>query len=90
MVELFGVARLKAKAGRIPLTLAPGATIRDAFRALADIAPALINTVIASDCHSLTAGFSCNLNGTQFLPNDFHTELHSGDSLLILSSDAGG
>ena len=90
VVELFGVARLKAKAARIPLTLASGATIGDALRVLADIAPALVNTVIAPDRHTVTAGFSCNLNGTQFLPDDFHTELHSGDSLLILSSDAGG
>jgi len=90
VVELFGVARLKAKTARIPLTLTPGATICDALSALVEAAPALLNTVIASDRHSLTAGFSCNLNGTQFLPNDIQTELHSGDSLLILSSDAGG
>ena len=90
IVELFGVARLKAKTARIPLTLAPGATICDALRALVDVAPALLNTVITPDRQSLTAGFSCNLNGTRFLPNDVHTELHAGDSLLILSSDAGG
>jgi molybdopterin-guanine dinucleotide biosynthesis protein A len=90
VVELFGVARLKAKTARIPLTLTPGATICDALEALVEAAPALLNTVIASDRHSLTAGFSCNLNGTQFLPNDLQTQLHSGDSLLILSSDAGG
>jgi molybdopterin-guanine dinucleotide biosynthesis protein A len=90
VVELFGAARLKAKTARIPLTLAPGATIHDALSSLAEAAPALVNTVIAPDCRSLAAGFACNLNGVQFLTNDFHTELHSGDSLLILSSDAGG
>ena len=90
VVELFGVARLKAKTTRIPLTLAPGATICDALSALADIAPALINTVIAPDRRSLVAGFACNLNGAQFLSNDLYSELHSGDNLLILSSDAGG
>jgi molybdopterin-guanine dinucleotide biosynthesis protein A len=90
VVELFGVARLRAQAALVPLTLAQGATIADAFRALAEVAPALVNTVIASDRCSLTAGFSCHLNGTQFFPKDWHTELHSGDSLLILSSDAGG
>lgn len=90
VIELFGVARLKAKAARVPLTLTSGATIGDALNALADVAPTLINTVVASDRHSLVAGFSCNLNGLQFLPDDFHTELHSGDNLLILSSDAGG
>jgi molybdopterin-guanine dinucleotide biosynthesis protein A len=90
VVELFGVARMKAKAARIPLTLPRGATIRDALGALADVAPVLVHTVIAPDRHSLLAGFACNLNGVQFLQNDFHTELHTGDSLLILSSDAGG
>jgi molybdenum cofactor guanylyltransferase len=90
VVELFGVARLKAKATRIPLTLASGATIYDALSALADIAPTLVNTVITPDRRSLLAGFACNLNGAQFFSNNFHTELHSGDNLLILSSDAGG
>jgi molybdopterin-guanine dinucleotide biosynthesis protein A len=90
VVELFGVARLKAKTARIPLTLAAGATIGDALNALVEVAPLLLHTVVAADRHSLTAGFSCNLNGTRFLPNDVHTPLHSGDSVLILSSDAGG
>ncbi len=90
VIELFGVARLKAKVAQIPLTLPSGATIGDAFNALVNVAPALLNTVIASDGRSLTAGFSCNLNGAQFLPSDVRTELHSGDSLLILSNDAGG
>lgn len=89
-VELFGVARLKAKATRIPLTLASGATIHEALSALADLTPALVNTVITPDRRALLAGFACNLNGTQFFSNDFYTELHSGDNLLILSSDAGG
>lgn len=90
IVELFGVARLKAKVAQIPLTLPSGATVGDALHALVHIAPALRNTVITADGRSLTAGFSCNLNGAQFLPSDVHTELHSGDSLLILSNDAGG
>lgn len=90
VVELFGVARLKARTARIPLILAPGATIGDALSALVESTPLLLNTVIAPDRHSLLAGFSCNLNGTQFLPNDLQTPLQSGDSLLILSSDAGG
>lgn len=90
VIELFGVARLKAKMERIPLTLAPGSTICDALSAVVEAVPDLLNTVIAPDRKSLLAGFSCNLNGTQFLPNDIHTPLHSGDSLLILSSDAGG
>jgi molybdopterin-guanine dinucleotide biosynthesis protein A len=90
VVELFGVARIKAQAARIPLTLPAGATIGDALNALGHVAPDLLHTVIAADCRSLTAGFSCNLNGAQFLPSDAHIELHSGDSLLILSNDAGG
>jgi molybdopterin-guanine dinucleotide biosynthesis protein A len=90
VVELFGVARLKAKTARIPLTLSPGATIGDALAAVVENIPTLLHTVIAPDRRSLLAGFSCNLNGTQFLPNDLQTRLQSGDSILILSSDAGG
>ena len=88
-VELFGVARLKAKTDRVSLTLPAGADVQAAFTALAEALPELVGPVLTPDSHMLTAGYACNLNGTEFLP-DLHTPLHSGDSLLILSSDAGG
>jgi molybdopterin-guanine dinucleotide biosynthesis protein A/molybdopterin converting factor small subunit len=88
-VELFGGARLKAKTDRVSLTLAPGANLSDALAALAKAIPALVGPVLTANHRALTAGYACNLNGTDFL-SDLHTPLRSGDSLLILSSDAGG
>jgi molybdopterin-guanine dinucleotide biosynthesis protein A len=88
-VELFGVARLRAKAAVVPLTLPPGATVGDALAALAEQIPALVGSVVTVDRHGLTSGYICNVNGTIFI-RDTTTPLQSGDSLLILSQDAGG
>ncbi|HKA52056.1 MAG TPA: molybdenum cofactor guanylyltransferase, partial [Candidatus Binatia bacterium] len=88
-VELFGVARLRAKTDRVSLALPAGADVQAALTALAEATPELVGSVLTADSHALTAGYACNLNGTEFL-RDLHTPLHPGDSLLILSSDAGG
>jgi len=88
-VELFGVARLRAKTDRVSLALPAGADVQAALTALAKATPELVGSVLTADSHALTAGYACNLNGTEFL-RDLHTPLHPGDSLLILSSDAGG
>ena len=88
-VELFGVARLKAKTAIVPLTLPAGATLGDALAALAETVPELIGPVLTADHRALTSGYACNLNGTEFT-RDLHTPIRPGDSLLILSSDAGG
>jgi len=88
-VELFGVARLRAKTDRVSLALPAGADVQAALTALAEAIPELVGSVLTADSHALTAGYACNLNGTEFL-RDLHTPLHPGDSLLILSSDAGG
>jgi molybdopterin-guanine dinucleotide biosynthesis protein A/molybdopterin converting factor small subunit len=88
-VELFGVARLKAKTDRVSLVLPAGANLGDALAALARTIPELVGPVLTTDCRALTAGYACNLNGVEFT-RDLYTPLRSGDSLLILSSDAGG
>jgi len=88
-VELFGVARLKAKTDRVSLTLPVGANLGDAFAALATALPDLVGPVLAGDRRTLMAGYTCNLNGTEFT-RDPRTPIRFGDSLLILSSDAGG
>ncbi|HEV8717536.1 MAG TPA: NTP transferase domain-containing protein [Candidatus Binatia bacterium] len=88
-VELFGVARLRAKTDRVSLALPAGADVQAALTALAETIPELVGSVLTVDSHALTAGYACNLNGTEFL-RDLHTPIRSGDSLLILSSDAGG
>jgi molybdopterin converting factor small subunit len=88
-VELFGVARLKAKTMTVPLVLPEGAQLRDALAALAAAIPALVGPVLTLDRHALVNGYICNVNGTEFT-RDWQHRLRSGDHLLILSSDAGG
>jgi len=83
------VARLKAKTARVSLTLPAGANVSDALASLAEAIPDLVGPVLTADHRALMAGYACNLNGTEFTP-DLHTPLRSGDSLLILSNDAGG
>ena len=91
-VELFGVARLTAHTPRVPLTLAAEATLGDALTVLGVACPALLGSVLSADdtgYTSLRNGYACNINGKDFV-RDAHTRLRAGDSLLILSSDAGG
>lgn len=88
-VELFGVARLVGKSGQVTLTLPHGATVEEMLAALADTLPALVGRVIGPDGRSLVDGFACNVNGLQFV----HTPtapVNPGDTILILSADAGG
>ena len=89
VVELFGVARLKAKTMAVPLVLPDGAQLQDALAALAEAIPALVGPVLTLDRHALVNGYTCNVNGTEFT-RDWQHPLRSGDHLLILSSDAGG
>ena len=88
-IELFGVARLKAKTTTVPLALPEGAQLRDALAALADAVPSLVGPVLTLDRHALVNGYTCNVNGMDFT-RDWRHPLRSGDRLLILSSDAGG
>lgn len=83
-VELFGIARLRAGVSQ---TEAHGSNLGDVFSDLAQRFPAL-----ADDCISdrrLKAGFTANLRGEQFV-TDPDTKLQEGDSILLLSMDAGG
>jgi molybdopterin converting factor small subunit len=89
IVELFGVARLKAKTTTVPLTLPEGAQLCDALVALAEAVPSLVGPVLTVDRHALVNGYTCNVNGMDFT-RDWQRPLRSGDRLLILSSDAGG
>ncbi len=89
IVELFGVARLVANAREVPLRLPAGATIADAFAALAVKMPELAGRVIGPDGHRLVEGCTCNLNGREFV-RAVDTPLQQGDRIVILSADAGG
>ncbi|HWP60320.1 MAG TPA: NTP transferase domain-containing protein [Candidatus Acidoferrales bacterium] len=88
-VELFGVARLLAKVAKVELTLAHGATIADALARLAEEVPALAGKVVERETRTLARGYACNLNGREFV-RDPSAEVRAGDSLFILSADAGG
>ena len=46
VVELFGVARLKAKTATVPLVLPEGVQVQDALAALAEALPALVGPVL--------------------------------------------
>lgn len=88
-VELFGVARLVAKTSEVPLSLAAGATFSDVFAALAEKLPMLVGRVIASNRRDLLNGYTANVNGREFVRGS-HGTVQAGDSVIILSADAGG
>jgi molybdopterin-guanine dinucleotide biosynthesis protein A len=87
IVELFGVARLLAGVGEVPLTLGPGATLADAFDAVSRRFPSLMGSVILAG--ALAEGYACNVNGLEFVRSPA-APVRSGDRILIVSADAGG
>ena len=83
-VELFGIPRQRAGIAR---TEAQGTRLEEILMELGQRYPRL-----AADCidHGrLQRGCLANLNGQRFV-SDPSTPLADGDSLLILSADAGG
>jgi molybdopterin-guanine dinucleotide biosynthesis protein A len=88
-VELFGVAQILARTREVSLALPAGATISDAFAALAEKLPALVGHVISPDRTRLVDGYACNVNGLAFVRNAA-TAVDPGDRIVILSADAGG
>ncbi len=88
-VELFGVARLRARTGRVSVELPEPATLAQVLAALGLKLPALVGPVITEAGDGLTAGHVCNLNGHDFV-RDTSRPVAPGDRLLIMSSDAGG
>jgi molybdopterin-guanine dinucleotide biosynthesis protein A/molybdopterin converting factor small subunit len=88
-VELFGVARLRAKISEIALELPQDATLAHVFMALADRLPVLVGPVIAEDRNNLASGHACNINGRDFVRNS-GSKVSSGDRIFIISADAGG
>lgn len=88
-VELFGVAQLLAKAREIPLTLPAGATLGDLYTALAASMPVLAGRVVAPGGDGLVEGYACNVNGLHFV-RGASARVRSGDTIAIMSADAGG
>ena len=83
-VELFGIAR--ARAG-VALTTAEGNCLGDVLANLAARYPALAESCI--DGRRLRENFTANLGGRQFVTAP-ETPLHEGETVLLLSLDAGG
>jgi molybdenum cofactor guanylyltransferase len=88
-VELFGAARFFARRREVSLTLPAGATIAHVYAALAEELPMLVGRVIEPDRARLSEGFACNVNGLEFVRTPMAT-VDSGDSIFIISADAGG
>ncbi len=88
-VELFGVARLFARTSEVSLSLPPDATFSEAFAALAEKLPVLVGHVISADRTRLVDGYACNVNGLAFVRSPTAV-VNPGDSIVILSADAGG
>ena len=88
-VELFGAARLLARTREVALSLPEGATLAQAYAALAEKLPVLIDRVIGADRGSLLNGYACNVNGLEFMRMPT-ARVNSGDKIFILSADAGG
>lgn len=88
-VELFGAARLLAKTREVSLSLPEEATLAHVFSALAGRVPVLVGRVINADGGSLFSGYTCNINGLDFVRAP-SAKIHSGDKIFILSADAGG
>jgi hypothetical protein len=88
-VELLGVARLLAKTQEVSLSLPQEPTLSHVFVALAERLPVLVGRVISTDKRSLLSGYSCNLNGLDFVRNPI-AKINPGDKIFVLSADAGG
>jgi len=83
-VELFGIPRARAGVAR---TTASGDCLGEVLVDLAARFPNLAETCIEDRC--LRPGYTANLRGEQFI-TDPATALCEGDTLLLLTLDAGG
>lgn len=83
-LEFYGVARRRA--GRESLAV-NAETVAEALREALVVAPGLSECCTAEG--RLRAGYIVNLNGREFLHNT-EARVAEGDSILLLSADAGG
>jgi sulfur-carrier protein len=84
VVELFGIARSRAGVAR---TLAEGPSLGDVLRDLARRFPELAGACIEGE--QLRPGFIVNVSGNRFVSSP-DTSLNAGDTVMLLSLDAGG
>ena len=83
-IELFGIPRSRAGVER---TTADGDSLGEILEELATRYPGLANSCI--DGRRLRPGFTANLGGNRFATAP-ETPVRDGDTVLILSLDAGG
>jgi len=86
-VEFFGIPRSRTGVPTVDLELPAPVVLDDVWAALRGRFPDF-----AKDCltdGNLDARFVANIGGKRFV-RARHTQLIDGDSLLILSADAGG
>ena len=83
-IELFGVARLRAGCAAVEVA---ANSLAEALGALVQRCPSLEPEVVHEGL--LCEGFLASRNGERFLP-DPASPLAPGDTLLIVSSQAGG
>ena len=88
-VELFGTARLTTGKRTVEVALPTNASRRDFVSALASACPQLVDHVIRPDLTDLREGYLLNRSGRTFLTGDA-ISVAPGDSLLIISNQAGG
>ena len=88
-VELFGTARLATGKRAVEVALPKNANRRDFVCALAAACPQLVDHVIRPDLTDLQEGYLLNRGGRTFLTGDA-ISVAPGDSLLIISNQAGG
>lgn len=83
-VELFGIPRSRAGVAK---TTSYGKCLGDVLLDLSARFPKLADTCIIG--RELRPGYTANLRGEQFV-TDPETKLKEGDTLLLLTLDAGG
>ena len=76
-------------AKKVSLSLPSGATLSHVYSALGATLPMLLGRVISPEGRRLSPGYACNLNGLDFVRTATAT-INSGDTIFILSADAGG
>ncbi len=89
-VELFGTARLATGKRAVEVALSRNTSRRDFVCALAAACPQLVDHVIRPDFTDLQDGYLLNRDGKAFLRGGGAISVNPGDTLLIISSQAGG
>jgi hypothetical protein len=84
VIELYGVPRLRAGRGELPVR---AATVAEALRSLESACPALAGLVRPTG--RLAPHYLLSIDGSQFL-DDLDRPLRPGQRLVLLSADAGG